>query len=368
MQEGIFWTLKVGTDKRYQGLHQLPDYINKQWRKRANERQRKIASDSAQWNQTATLQSLAFAGVDDLIGKCSEYLTEVGFRMMLQQLNIGATGYDVMQVDRHQAMTLCKTIINERSQRAASTMHLLCLIEEVSHLSNRYFQLRAKSGKENAFDVVLVADNGSFACSDPHFAQYGMPSRHVFAVFAAQYCAINPLLHFHPCYIRNISNPAEGSKRNPCEIANLTWPEKFQATALASQTRAGYVRPAITRQTSWSWAIGKVIQRATETVLGGTDEAAAVLRPDPRQIREAPEAKEDRKRKALIQIGKSLTVKEVESIAANAKSSKKTPTPFQDPSGSGFMIAQQPKQAERKRKRHKSALEKARRSSNTKVF
>lgn len=330
----------------------------------------KNASTKSDWNESTTLAHLANAGCNDLIERCREYLTETAYKMVLQQLSLGVAGYDVAHIDAEGAKARCRSIVNERSHRAASTMHLLCVIDELSHHGDTFFfELKSRDGGDKAFDVVVVTDNGSFACSEPYFAQYGMPGRHIYAVFAAQFCNINPLLHFHPRYIRHISNPMDGCGRNPREIGGLSWPDKLNLTSRPAQVRVGYQAPAVTRSTSWSWAIDKVTRRATETVLGGEDMAAAALRPNLHGIRVAPERNRDRMNKAINVIRKSMTAAELESVAANAKkktASKRKTNSFHDPTGSGLVITQQPLPVAKKAKRQRGFLERAQSNSRGK--
>jgi hypothetical protein len=50
--------------------------------------------------------------------------------------------------------------------------------------------------------VDLVAVNGSFACTDPYFANHGLPSSQMMSVFIAGHASLNVFFHFHPLYLQ----------------------------------------------------------------------------------------------------------------------------------------------------------------------
>jgi hypothetical protein len=183
--------------------------------------------------------------------------------LMLNELVPGVTGYDVQKVSVAEATALCTRLKRERTTRGASTSHFLSLLREVSQRNDTYtFKVTSRISKnENPYDIVLVSDNGSFACTEPTFAQLGMPGRHILAVFAAKYCVINVFHHFHPIYLRKTSEPAKNSARRPCDIAALQWQAKLD---LGLAAPANFVRgsaPAVVRSTSWSWAIERARSR-----------------------------------------------------------------------------------------------------------
>jgi hypothetical protein len=131
---------------------------------------------------------------------------------------------------------------------------------------------RLPQGKSVAVRLGFAWTHGSFACTEPYFAQMGMPGRHILAVYASKYCAINVFHHFHPIYLRKLSDPPEGSRRQSREIAALQVQDKL-TLGLAEPAnfrgaRPGYTAPAIARSTSWSWAIERVRPRMLREIIG----------------------------------------------------------------------------------------------------
>ena len=55
---------------------------------------------------------------------------------------------------------------------------------------------------DGPIDLVAVFSNGSFACTDPYFANHGIPSAQIMSVFIAGYISLNVLLHFHSLYLQ----------------------------------------------------------------------------------------------------------------------------------------------------------------------
>lgn len=51
-------------------------------------------------------------------------------------------------------------------------------------------------------DLVAVFINGSFACTDPYFANHGLPSSQMMSVFIAGHASFNVFFHFHPLYLK----------------------------------------------------------------------------------------------------------------------------------------------------------------------
>jgi hypothetical protein len=68
-------------------------------------------------------------------------------------------------------------------------------IEEASEHGVKFFMVEPKSS--NSIDVVSVFSNGSFACTDPTFANYGTPRKHIIAVFVNGDAFINAGMHYN---------------------------------------------------------------------------------------------------------------------------------------------------------------------------
>jgi len=188
-----------------------------------------------------------------------------------------------------------------------------------------FLQVTSNVGKDTAVDVVMVYENGSFACTEPFFAQMGQPGRHILACFHAQFCNINVLQHYHPRDLRKFSKPKSVSAL-PVNIPDLSWQDRIKlGSAKPEQNRLAHRRPQFSRLTSWSWAIRKVSVRADEDLLGG-EAYRALLRPDPNDVADVPEVREDRRRKArqvVLNAGGDMLERAAAFIQAQMKESKK---------------------------------------------
>ena len=299
MQEGFHWTVKSGTQARVQPLQQLPFYVGKQLKQRNDTWLAKEGSHWAKWNEGAVLAGLQKSGCQQLIDKGKEFLTPEGFAIMLGELRDGCVGYVVTKLaSKVDAIALCKSIPTTRCHRAASASLFLCLLRAtVDHPQTVYLQVSSNVGNDHAHDVVMVHESGSFACTDPFFAQMGMPGRHILACHHAQFCNVNVVLHFHPRYLRKFSKPASVLD-GPFIVATMSLSDKIcHGTAKPEHNRQQHVRPQFSRLTSWSWAVSKVMVRAEQEVLGGAETQDA-RRPTVHAIRESLESKLDDARKA----------------------------------------------------------------------
>ena len=364
MQEGIFGILKRLTRNAYVPLHQLPDFIYECMEKARQAYEVRMNSEYAAFNETNTLQCVSNAGCDTLIEKCREFLTREGYMLFLKELVVAVTGYDVQQISMAEAVDDCRNLMQERNSRGASASHFLCLLKEMNGRNNTYtFKVTARTGSEDPFDIVLVSDNGSFACTHAHFAQMGSPSRHILAVFAAKYCAINVLQHFHPRYLRKVSNPAAGSNSQPREIASmqvtdvltlgLAQPANFGSRA----ARAGYMAPAITRSTSYKWALDRARERVQLDILG---EHANYVEDQSRPMEEGQKQSQKQSKKRKRNAAAATT-------GAAKKAKKAPPAVFVVP-GTNKQVRQPALQrsAGRNSARKKSLVEKLRRQSRSK--
>ena len=337
----------------FQAAHQLPNYIYARMHERELAFERKSMSGSAQWNEAQLVSHLQRPGCMPLVEKAREFLTVLGYKLVLQELTAAVGSYEVSVINYTDAIELLKTTIVHRSNRAASAASFCCLLEtQQQRLGTRLFRLDCFSGSEDAVDIVMVSDNGSFACTNPFFAQYGAPGRHIFAVHLAQYCGINVLAHFHPTYVRKISNPVPPN--HAITLASLSWPEKLAATAFTVKARTGYVRPELSRSTSWSWAMNAVASRWNEVGLGGAEMEAARL-PPLHAIRDAPEARKSRKAKMVRRLTDEVPVEQLEQMM-KALPRTRGSGEFQDQSGR--TVQQQGLPAKKKQKRLKGAHEK----------
>jgi len=347
MQEGFHWTVKSGTQAMFQPLHKLPIYVRTQVKQRNDTWLAKEGSIWREWNEGAVLKGLEKSGCQQLIDKAKEFLTDEGFRIMLDELRDGCVGYQVTKLSRAAAETVCESIISTRSHRAASASYFRALLRAtVPHRDDVFLQVTSNVGNETAHDVVMVSENGSFACTEPFFAQMCQPGRHILACFHAQFCNINVLLHYHPRYLRKFSKP-KSPLAAAVAIPDLSRQDKIRlGTAQPAHNRGQHRRPQISALTSWSWATRKAAVVAGEMVLGGA-QYEEVLHPPLNAVAESLEAKADQTRKALnlIKSAPPAVVHQaaafVQAQTANNKRKNKAPAERRDPK-TGALLDQPP--------------------------
>jgi hypothetical protein len=293
MVEGMFSCFKRLTTNMYQPLHHLPQFVFEAVRDRRLTFLRRMASASAKQAMSTRLNLLEPSGCLPLVNKAKDYLTAEGYKLLIDQLQEGMSGYEVRPepLTLSEAKNLLKGTIIHRQRRAASATQFLCLLElEEDNNDMKLFQVTARSGGLDAKDIVLISRNGSFACTDPFFAQMGMPCRKILAVHIARYCQVNVLLHYHPLY------------HDSAKTASLTVVDKLSLTARTVGSRENYVLPAVTESASWSWAQDRVLKRWTEVGLGGAAMAASIRRPY-QDILASPTTEASNKRKEHFQQG-----------------------------------------------------------------
>jgi hypothetical protein len=296
--------MKRKSKEKFVPLHQLPDFVKGLAQNRILNHERRLSSHMTEVINKSMLDMLQNTGCEELIRKGKQFLNDEGYRILISQLFKGSMGYDVAPVSMNEAVALLERTIIPRLYRAPSAMHFMCLLDlQKSDADTKLFKIEANAGAEDAIDLVMVSPNGSFACTDPFFAQMGMPCRRILAVHKEKYCDINVLLHFHPLY------HSESSKE-------LSLQDKLAETAHTKNTRMNYEKPKLSSTTSWSWAQSKVTARATEVVLGGEAMAQQIRKRPRASLQNSPSLENDRKTKAIHRLrSSSCSAADVERFA-----------------------------------------------------
>ena len=111
---------------------------------------------------------------------------------------------------------------------------------------------------ETHFDIVVVLSDGSFACSSPRTANFGMPCREVLAVFRAGLTEINTIWHFHTMYqnefVTTLKTNNEESSKSTCNLATLVKDTRCRVTPLATVD----IAEKLTRN-AWSTIDGSIV-------------------------------------------------------------------------------------------------------------
>ena len=170
-------------------------------------------------------------------------LTDEGIKLTLDQFHKGIC-YRVEKLADSSAIDECLQTILLR--RGPSAERFRCLITvmvdsnsgERKFVEGDYYKVKSRS-INGSTDIVLISSGGNIACTSPSYARWGIPSKHIFAVFYDGGMCINMKQHFHPVYHLPFMN----------DIAvNLV--ADFTATADIQNGQAF----STDSSTSWNWA------------------------------------------------------------------------------------------------------------------
>ena len=145
-----------------------------------------------------------------------------------------------------------------------------------------YYKVKSRS-INGSTDIALISSGGNIACTSPSYARWGIPSKHIFAVFYDGGMCINMKQHFHSVYHLPFMN----------DIAvNLV--ADFTATADIQNGQAF----STDSTTSWNWA-QQTSSDSWELIGLGGAEFSSVAHPTARSISKAPESSIERTKKAI---------------------------------------------------------------------
>lgn len=127
------------------------------------------------------------------------YLTDEGQQITLELLSSGFN-YTVEKLEDERDILEC---YQNTKHRNTSAERFKLIIDYNSSLKYKvtFYKVMTRS-TDGPTDMVAVFSNGSFACTDPHFANHGIPSSQIIALFIAGYISLNVLYHFHPLYLQ----------------------------------------------------------------------------------------------------------------------------------------------------------------------
>jgi hypothetical protein len=127
------------------------------------------------------------------------YLTEEAQQITLELLSSGFN-FIVEKLENEKEVLECYE--NTRHRNTSAERFKLIIDNNYSRKSDvRFFKVMTRSA-DGPIDLVAVFINGSFACTDPYFANHGLPSSQIMSVFIAGHVFLNVLFHFHPLYLQ----------------------------------------------------------------------------------------------------------------------------------------------------------------------
>ena len=214
-------------------------------------------------------------------------LTDEGIKLTLDQFHKGIC-YRVEKLADSSAIDECLQTILLRRGPSAERFRCLITVMVDSNSGDRkfvegdYYKVKSRS-INGSTDIVLISSGGNIACTSPSYARWGIPSKHIFAVFYDGGMCINMKQHFHPVYHLPFMN----------DIAvNLV--ADFTATAYIQNGQAF----STDSTTSWNWA-QQTSSDSWELIGLGGAEFSSVAHPTARSISKAPESSIERTKKAI---------------------------------------------------------------------
>ena len=200
--------------------------------------------------------------------KVHVYLTEEGQQITLELLSSGFN-FNVEKLENEKEIIGCYDITKYRN---TSAERFKLIID--SYQSKKYdvtFYKVMERATDGTVDLVAVFSNGSFACTDPYFANYGLPSSQIMSVFIAGYISINIISHFHPLYLQPFSK----------EI-NLSNAKELTATIHQNKV---VVCIDVSEEASWNYGI-KITEVEWKSVGLGGQKYDAIINPHLNSIRD----------------------------------------------------------------------------------
>jgi hypothetical protein len=152
--------------------------------------------------------------------------------------------------------------------------------------SIKFFKVTSRTEK-GTVDMVAIYPNGSMACTHPGYANYGLPSKIIMALFITGEISINVAMHLHPMYLKDF-------------VKQLSTEEKLKLTIV--RDRESNATVDIGSDASWDFAKRETEDRWIQVGHGGA-EYEAIVRPTANEIRTHPDSVAEAARKELLFLG-----------------------------------------------------------------
>ena len=264
LQEGIHSSMKKRLKNQKISLHEVVTFFREVMSKRKFNMECKT--------DRSTLKKLYEDAENRGLKPFSEmvhvYLTEQAQQITLELLNAGFN-YTVEKLANEQEIINC---YQNTKHRNTSAERFKLIID--NNISNKYevsfykIMTRAKNGP---IDIVAVFSNGSFACTDPYFANHGIPSSQIMSVFIAGYISLNVFYHFHPLYLQQFT---KGISHNHAKELSVHIPQN-----------KSIVDMEVSEEASWSFAV-KITELEWKAVGLGGQQYESVINPPLHVIRD----------------------------------------------------------------------------------
>ena len=279
---GIHSTLKLGLRRVLIPLHKTLLFFREALIRRKLNVDRKQSAVTIK----VMLDEATAAGCSRFAKHLTASLTDEGIKLTLEQFK-RSDGYKVDTIDGDIDMEAAFKAIGKK--RGSSGERFRCLISNATDgnvdsnkfIDGDYFKVTSRS-IDGSTDIVFISPSGNIACTSPSYTRWGLPSKHILAVFYHGRICLNMKQHFHPVYHLQFMN----------DIA-------IDATAdFTVMSDVPHDVKHTDATTCWNWA-QKTSHESWEIVgLGGTA-FSALAYPTAKSNSNAPESIAEKTKKAI---------------------------------------------------------------------
>ena len=283
--EGIHSTLKHNLNGMLLSLPRVIGFLRESLIRRKLNVDRKCSTRTVK----SLLESTVMSGFSNFTKHLTASLTDEGTKLTLDQFE---KGYDY-KVEKLQAAKDIDTALDSAArfhQRAPSAARFRCLVStatdsiggEAQFATGDYYKVVSRK-INGSIDVVFISPCGSIACTSPSYARWGIPSKHILAVFCDGSITINMKQHFHRVYHLQFMN----------DIAV----DSVADYSVASDIPNGPLK-SIDSTACWDWA-QKTSEESWDIIGKGGNPYRSVAYPSATSITNAPESITEKTKKAI---------------------------------------------------------------------
>lgn len=261
LQEGVHSSMKSRLKNQKIAVHEVVQFFRDVMLKRKFN----MECNSDRVTIRRLYQEADDRGLKTFSEKVHIYLTEEAQQITLEVLSSGFN-YTVEQIDIKDILECYE----HTKHRNTSAERFKLIIDNT--LSDKYdvnfFKVTARAAG-GSIDLVAVFKNGSFACTDPYFANHGLPSPQIMSVFIAGYTSLNVIFHFHPLYLQPFSR--EISHMNAKDLSVSIYQSKLVCTV-------------VTEEASWNYAL-QITENEWKVIGLGGQKYNSIINPPIKSIR-----------------------------------------------------------------------------------
>ena len=233
------------------------------------------------------LEAATAAGFSRIAKHLTASLTDEGIKLTLEQFK-RSFGYKVDKIVGDIDIEAAFKALG--MARGPSGQRFRCLISNTEDgndasykfIEGDYFKVTSRS-INGSIDILFISPDGNIACTSPSYARWGLPSKHIIAVFYHGRICLNMKQHFHPVYHLHFMN----------DVA-IDAVADFTVMSDVPHDTVKYTDAT----TCWNWA-QKISHESWEIIgLGGTAYKALAY-PTAKSNSNAPESIAEKTKKAI---------------------------------------------------------------------